>query len=906
MKNKLFKITPLALSILASLSTNLYAAQEEKILEEIEVINVTGSRISRTDIEGIAPIVVFSKADIEASPATNIGQFLQRIPSVTGPATSHASQFSNGSSTATLRGLSARNTLVLLNGRRLGSSGIGGSSDLNTIPMSAIKSIEVLQDGASAVYGSDAIAGVVNVIMDNDFEGFKVKTNYGISSQNDNAEKGFELTYGIKSENGNILVNFSRNRTDGYVMAARDVQNEPDRRGEGGVNLRDPLSSEGSTYNIDGDWWVLKDGADRFNSMSDLRPYNHPWDESWFPGDVPVGDKDGFNYWLYDMGSADLDTENIWISGAQQINNDIEVFFEYLQNNRKSLSRSQPYAFTSDFGDPVEYSENNDYNTFGQSFDVARALMELGPREVNNIDSTTSRIVIGAQGSIYDWEWDISFNHQRTKSTNNILGVSYSRVLAAAGDSDECRDRNDGCVPIDLMGKIGSITPDMLSYIQRDAKSSSQGEMDSWQFNTTGDVFDLPAGTVQVAFGLEYRQEHAQQDYASIDEEGDRIFQAGLGDTNAPTRSIKEFYGEINIPLLSDAPLAQMLEIDMAARYSDYSDFGSTTTPKIGIRWQPIEGLLVRSSKSEGFRAPGFDELYSGLTGGWSYVSDPCAEDDYASKSGCPQGLNGPSAQATGAFVYSGGNADLQPEESKSLTAGIVWAPTSLPGFSISLDMFDIEKTNVIRTTRSSNVVDSNSQGEAGFDGFVERRASDGQITAVYTLYENSGYQNIKGYDTEIKYAFDTQAYGSFDINLIATRMTDYDTGKTKDTATELVGNWYEGSGSYPEYKATLSTTWQLDNFTTVWSSRFVDKVVAADGEGYWLDEKLKNIDSYLQHDAQFGYKLEQWDSMLTVGIENVFDQAPPYIVGSYRNGYDAHTFSSRGRFYYARLSINF
>lgn len=237
METKLLKITPLTLSIMVYMSSNVYAAQEEHILEDIEIINVTGSRISRADIEGIAPIVAFSKADIAASPATNIGQFLQRIPSVTGPATSHASQFSNGSSTVTLRGLSARNTLVLLNGRRLGSSSIGGSSDLNTIPMSAIKSIEVLQDGASAVYGSDAIAGVVNVIMDNNFEGFKVKTNYGISNQDDNIEKGFELTYGIKSEDGNILVHYSRNRFDGYVMSSRDIQDDPDRRGEGGVNL---------------------------------------------------------------------------------------------------------------------------------------------------------------------------------------------------------------------------------------------------------------------------------------------------------------------------------------------------------------------------------------------------------------------------------------------------------------------------------------------------------------------------------------------------------------------------------------------------------------------------------------------------------------------------------------------
>jgi len=851
-------------------------------------------------------VVVFSKADLDASASTNIGQFLQKMPSITGPTSTHAQQFSGGTATATLRGLSARNTLVLVNGRRLGSSGTGGSSDLNAIPMSAIQSIEVLQDGASAVYGSDAIAGVVNIIMDNDFEGFKVKTSYGISAQSDNAEKGFEITYGLDTDKGNLLVNYSRNRVEGYTMAQRGVQADPDKRGIGGVNLRDPLSSTGSTYQIDGDWWVLKEGADRFNSMDDLRPYNHPWDESWFPGDVPVGDEDGFNYWLYDMGSADFDVENLWVSGTSALSDDIDVFFEFLQNDRKSLSQSQPYAFTSDFGDPVTYSADNDYNTTGESFNVARAFMELGARDVANVDSTTTRFVVGANGEFNDWDWDVSFNRQRTKSYNNIMGVSYSRVLAAAGNSDDCRARNDGCVPLDLMGRVGSITPEMLTYVQRDAKSRSEGSMDSYQFNIVGSVIETMAGDIKAAFGAEYRTEHAMQDYASIDEEGDRIFQGGLSDTRPPERSISEFYGEINIPLLTDAPMAKLLEVDMAARYSDYSDFGTTTTPKFGLRWQPIDGLLVRGSYSEGFRAPGFDELYSGLVGGWGNIpSDPCTGADYASLPGCPQNLGGPAATATGAFQYSGGNAELQPEESESITAGIVWVPSFAEGFSISLDMFDIEKTDVIRTSSANGVIQNNANGIAGFESMIER-AANGQISNVYVLYENTGYQNIKGFDSEITYALNTDALGQFNFNFKATKMTDYDTGATKATASELVGNWYEGSGSYPEFKATLSTTWSYDNITAIWSTRYVDGVRAADGEGYWLDEDLKNIDSNTLHDLQLNYAITELDSTISLGVENVFDQAPPIVVGSYRNGYDAHTFSSRGRYYYARISMSF
>jgi len=906
--NKINK-SAIALAILASITAPaIYADERSEAVKEVEVISVTGSRIARTDIEGIAPVVIFDKADLDISAMTNVGQFLQKMPSITGPSSNHAQQFSGGVATATLRGLGARNTLVLVNGRRLGSSGVGGSSDLNSIPMSAVESIEVLQDGASAIYGSDAIAGVVNIIMNNDFEGLKVKTSSGISDKNDNAENGFELTYGIDTDKGNILVNYSRNKTDGYVMARRNIQNDPDRRGFGGPNNRDPFSSNGTTYNINDDWWVLKDDASRFTSMDDLRKYNHPWDESWAIDSTPVGDEDGFNYWLYDMGSSDLDVENIWVSGTSELNNDVEVFFEYLQNKRKSLSRSQPYGFTPDFGDSVIYSADNKYNTTGESFGVARAFMELGAREVANIDSTTTRFVVGIKGEFNEWDWDLSLNKQNTKSYNDVMGVSYSRVLAAAGNSADCEARNDGCVPLDLMGKVGSITPEMLGYLQRDAKSRSESSMDSYQFNIVGSVYELPAGDISVAFGAEYRTEHAIQDYASIDEEGDRIFQGGLADTRPPEREITEFYGEIVVPLLADMPMAKLVEVDMAARHSDYSDFGTTTTPKFGLRWQPIDGLLVRGSLSEGFRAPGFDELYSGLTGGWSTIpADPCAESDYASLSGCPQNLDGPALSATSAFSYGGGNEELRPEESESKTAGIVWAPTFFEGFTISVDMFDIQKTDVIRRSSANDTVQNNANGVAGFDTMVERDPSNGKIDALYVLYENTGYQNIKGFDTEVTYLLTTESIGEFDFNLKATQMTDYNTGETKATATDLSGKWYEGSGSYPELKAILSTTWTFDDISFNWSARYVDGVTAADGEGYWGQyEGSKKMDSYTQHDAQFNYHFSQYETQLSLGIENVLDEEPPIVLGSYRNGYDSNAFSSRGRYFYARLSMSF
>jgi iron complex outermembrane receptor protein len=896
-------------TIMACISFSAISAENTSAEQEadVEVINVTGSRISRTEMEGIAPIVVFSKADLDASSATNLGAFIQKIPAISGPAESHAAQFATGTATATLRGLAARNTLVLVNGRRLGSSGIGGSADLNTIPMSAVKSIEVVQDGASAVYGSDAIAGVVNIIMNDDFDGLQVKLNYGQSSRSDNEETGIDITYGIDSDKGNLLVNYSRNRENGYVMAERAIQSDPDRRGEGGVNLRDPFSSYGTTYNIDGDWYTLKDNAERFNTMDDLRPYNHPWDESWYPGDVPVGDEDGFNYWLYDMGSADYDVENLWVSGSREFDNDIKVFFEYLQNDRESLSRSQPYAFTSDFGDPVTYSANNDYNTYGQDMNVARAIMELGAREVYDTETSTNRLVLGIQGEISDWDWDLSYNRNRTETYNNIMGVSYARVKAAAGDSDDCRARNDGCVPLDLMGRVGTITPEMLNYLQRDAKSKFDSSMESYQFNITGSVLELPAGDLQVALGAEYRTENMSKDEASIDNEGDRIFVAKLSDTVAPERTVKEVYGEVVIPLLADMPGAKLLEVDFAARYSNYSDFGSTTTPKFGLKWQPMKGMLVRGSYSQGFRAPGFDELYSGLLGGFMYTQDPCAKDDYQSKPGCPQDLGGPAPQGTGSFVYTGGNAELQPEDAESSNIGIVWAPTFIDGFSISLDRFQIEKTNVIQKTLSSQVLEKNADGEAGFEDAVDRFAS-GQIEAVYTLYENLGYQSVSGYDTEIMYAFETESLGGFDLNFKATYMTEFASGTDANDAkdNDSIGNWYESSGSYPELKATFVATWQFNDFTTVWSSRYVDSVIAAPGEGYWLDEELKNIDSNLTHDAQLNYNVNQFDTLLTVGIKNVFDQAPPAVVGSFRNGYDAHTYSSQGRYYYVRMTMNF
>ncbi|HWM28546.1 MAG TPA: TonB-dependent receptor plug domain-containing protein, partial [Woeseiaceae bacterium] len=316
--------------------------------ETIENVVVTGSRLVQKHLTDAAPVTVMSREDIDVTGATSVGELLRELPAAGASSSESAGRGNNGTATVALRGLSAVNTLVLINGRRVISNSAGGTVDLNSIPFDAIERVEVLQDGASAVYGSDAIAGVVNLIMRTDFDGLLLRAGYGESSRGDLPNRELSLTFGNDFDQGNFVFNASWNDAGGNVIADRPVSRDPDWRSLGGRNFRDPLPPYAVVSGLDPNdparELMLREGVQQAASIDDFRDFI-------FPGtDTPLSSgNDGINYWEYESSAVDIEKLNLWFSGTYDLNQNLAAFVETSYNNRQSYGFLAPNYFGSVF-----------------------------------------------------------------------------------------------------------------------------------------------------------------------------------------------------------------------------------------------------------------------------------------------------------------------------------------------------------------------------------------------------------------------------------------------------------------------------------------------------------------------------------------------------------------------------
>jgi outer membrane receptor protein involved in Fe transport len=878
-------------------------AQERTDDGEIEMIVVTGSRLAQKHLMDAAPVTVLSRNDIDATGAASVGELLRELPAAGASSSESAGRGNNGTATVALRGLSAVNTLVLINGRRVISNNAGGTVDLNSVPFDAIERVEVLQDGASAVYGSDAIAGVVNLIMRTDFDGLLLKAGYGESSRGDLPNRDLGLTFGQDFDEGQFIFNASWNDSGGNVIADRPVSTDPDWRSMGGRNFRDPLPPYAVVTGLDPNdparQLILREGVAQATSIDDFRDFIFP------DTDTPLSSgNDGINYWEYESSTVDIEKLNLWFSGTYDINQNLAAFVEASYNNRQSFGFLAPNYFGSVFGEPVTLSANNDYNPFGVDLDIARTIIEQldypdTQARISDVDARTHRIVTGLQGELGGWGWDISYNHQQL---HQFTYGGYNRVMEwirqAAGDSDACRAATNGCVPINLLGAPGSITREMLDFISEDTFTDIQANFDSIAANATGKIFELPNGDVNLAAGVEYRVEEFDQNSANRNQ---LIEQGTTSDAHPPERKVSEVYLETSLPLLTDLPFVTSLDLDLAVRYSHYNDFGNTTNPKVGLKWQVTDEVLLRGSWGTGFRAPTFTEAYSAQTRGFQPVNDPCLGPDFALYPGC----NGQQATTTssGAFVVRGGNPDLQPEEADNLTMGIVWRPDFFAGLALTLDYYQIEKTEIIGTANIDYVIEQNALN-GSFADRVTRDAGNAVFEVVVTR-DNLLQQEVRGYDLGVEYATEQTAFGVFSGRVDLTYLDSYKQSPAPDQpAVERVGTYSGEVGTLAEYRWTGRVNWTLDNLDVSTGVRYVDDVTNLGS--LLVDGERLQTDGYLQADLIVNYLFEDLGTTLSVGVENIFDEMPPWLEGNYFNGFDEGSFHSRGRFFYTRIEKRF
>lgn len=896
------------ISCLALTSVGLVAHAQERTQpsdpeddEPVEEILVTGSRLPTTGLDTSSPVSILSSVEIGATNLSSTGELLREMPfSGAQTATDTAGRGNSGVATAALRGLSSVNTLVLMNGRRLLATNAEGEVDLNSIPFEAIERLEILQDGASAVYGADAIAGVVNLVMKDSYDGLSIDGYFGVSERGDAELLNLSAIFGEQFDRSGFVVVAHHREQDGYLIADRPCCRDPDQRDRGGANLRDPLPVPASVKGLDPDdpsaEFIIRDGVTQATSLDDFRPFVNN-----FFG--PPAPDDAFNYFEYETSMSDSVIDNIWFSGYYELTDRVTAFAEIAHNQRESFSFLAPDAFGEVFGDPIFLHPDNDFNPFDVELSVARTIIEQGRGNgrQQDVDSTTRRVVAGLRGELDGfrlgtWNWELSYNAQRLDQFRFAGDVtSRTRLQLAAGDSDACRASPLDCVPINLLGEAGTITQEMLDFILIPAFTVRDSSLDSFQFNLSGPLFSLPAGDILLAFGAEYREEGFALRNDSFRNNGDVIFSGTTSDATPPDRDAREAYLETSIPVIED------LDLDVAVRFSDFSQFGTTTNPKIGLRWRPVEDWLFRGSFGEGFRQPTFDEAFSGQTRSFRNITDPCEGPDFAEIPGC-MGMQAP--VVTGAFVISGGNPNLEPETADNFTLGVVWTPSAAEGLAVTLDAFRIEKDDVIRTADVNFIIDQNVRFGL-FPGQV-RRDQNFRIQEVDAFLGNIGRQEVQGLDLSVDYRTPSYDFGSVEARVDITYMDEFALSPAPGIpATDRVGLYETALGSVAEYKAYSNVRWYSADgrWTVNYSNRFVDGVTNVDG----FATSMQDVSSYLQHDisASYTFDLLGQESTITIGVEDVLDEDPPFVEGNFQNGFDTGTFNARGRYFFVKARLN-
>ncbi|WP_129794560.1 TonB-dependent siderophore receptor [Sphingosinicella sp. CPCC 101087] len=890
-------------SLLASAA---YAQEAEPpaAAAESEAIIITGSRLPSTDLTAAAPVTVLDREEIDQTGAQSVGELLRELPVASPSASESAGRGNNGSANVALRGLSAVNTLVLIDGRRVIASTAGGTVDLNSIPFEAIERVEVLQDGASAVYGSDAIAGVVNIIMRRSYDGLLLRGGYGISSRGDLPNRELSATFGQEFDRGGFVLSASWRKADGNRIAQRPVSRDPDWRSRGGRNFRDPLPIYTSFRGLDPGnpdrELIIREGVTQATSLSDFRDFL-------FPGTNDPGANDGINYWQYESSASDIEQVNLWFNGNYELTEGIRFFLQGGFNSRESLGYLAPDYIGEVFGDTVIVSANNDFNPFGVDVSAARSFVEQ-PRDSwrqSDVDSKTYRFIAGLEGEFGGgWHWDVSYNQQHLDQlTYSGRGINLNRIREAAGDSDVCRALNNGCVPINLFGAPGSISQEVFDFISTDLFSDVSAELRSAVANVRGTLFSLPAGDVGLALGAEYREEEFSQNNNANGPDDVFAARGTIGpDFFPPIRKISEVYAETAIPILRDLPLIESLDVEAAVRFSDYNDFGSTTNPKVGIRWRPYEDLMLRGSWGTGFRAPSFTETYSGTSRGFRPIVDPCTGEDFASFPGC----NGRRAitDSSGAWVISGGNPDLQPEDAENLTIGLVFTPSFIPRLAITVDYYRIKKDNIIGTADVNYMILQNALDGTSYADRITRNENN-YVFEVTATRDNLLNQSIRGIDIGASYETPTASWGKLSLRTDVTYLDSYKNSPAPDVAPiERSGTYTTELGTLAKWRATGRATWSYGDFDLSYAFRYVDGVLNQ-GSLRINGEQLR-ARSYFQSDLVANFYVNPGDMKLTLGVENVFDRMPPWLEGNYQNGFDQGVFNSRGRYFFARVEKKF
>ncbi|GLS25561.1 TonB-dependent receptor [Marinibactrum halimedae] len=886
-------------------STTTAISASEGEFEELTVVDsiLVGSRIGDSNAGYTASIDVINSPTLELSGAQSLIDFFKFTPAVTGNSTSTSvSNGGNGTSTVTLRGLPANNTLVLINGQRVAFNGLSGDSvDLNSIPPSAIERIEILKDGASAYYGSDAIAGVVNIVLRNQQEGFTVEQYYGQTYYEDLRTRNTIISGGHKTGDWSFYGNANFLDQSGINSRDRDFSASADARNQGGSDTRSSTTPTARISLNNGQTVTLDVNTDRGGiSTLDERSESARYRD--------VTEEDLFNYLQYTSSTSPIEQTNLYLSGQYTPSSTFTFQANAAYSQTESTINLAPLPLSTGRNQisPITVSSENRFNPFEEDItDIRRRVLEAGNR-VQEFTSESTRFNISADGSHHGINWSSAAYWSKSEANRHSFGIaSGNRVRRALGPSRDCQGREiDGCTPLNLFGSPGSITQEQLDYILTENELKGFTRIHGLHTAIDWEVGEWwSAGPVLAAAGIDWRMERIRSRSSAPDDDF-LIGQNDVSDTNG-SRQIQEVFAEIHIPILKHEPYAESLDLNIALRASQYSDFGNNTSPHLSIGYSPTPNWVLRANFSKGFRAPSLDELQREGLQTQAALNDPCANPDNVEVlPGCTQQSDPTVSQFLTIFQ---GDEDLQPEKSINRSAGIVWQSTVNDNndLKISADYFSISQKDVINTNPQFIV---NENAETGRYRDLVQRNAEGDITKIFAPHINIGQLDVQGIDLSLNYQHTSKHRGVFNYTFNAVNLHEF-TEKIADgeTPRNLVGFYVdsaaEGYGTIPKWKASAGFEWRKNKITLAYNMHYLDSLKETPPRF----NQARKIESWTTHNAQLNIK-NVWKKNLnfTFGIDNITNEEPPFVDSSINDNYDPYSYNAKQMFWYLKLGYRF
>ena len=940
------------------------AEPEEPLLDVV----ITGSRIAvDRGLVASSPVQTISIDELRASGNVTLEDTLNQLPQLKPDNTGTVNQSGGaGVLSANLRALGAVRTLVLVDGRRFIPADVTGLVDLATIPEGLIERIEVLTGGASAVYGSDAVGGAVNFILRRDFEGLEFRTQFGSTSRSDGESKKFDLLFGsnVADGRGNVSVHGSYTQRDPVFMADRAFSQQPLLAdGTGKLNPFGSGNIPGGVIGLNSVQLQQIVGVPNLLNQNGFCP--GPIQGVRFGNDgAPLPfcrPTEQYNYAAINFLQRPLEQWQISALANFELSDNVEAYGQFFFTKKENEFQQAPEAVSptssgqatgtvlitnADTNPLFPVATRNFFAANRAFFDpdgdgiftvrsTQRRFEEFGPRNTS-ITADSLGFTTGLRGAFAvgdeTWRWDAFGQFARSDVNflqSNLLSRSRTTLgldAVVVGGQVRCRNNLLNCVPVNIFG-TNTLTPAMASFLSVDTSRADDFERKVAGASITGNLFELPAGDVGAAFGVEWREETFSTLPDEISSSGDLAAQTVAPQPNGGKVSLSEVFAEFRVPLLKELPAMESLVLEAAVRRSDYDTIGAVNTWKANLDWAVVDGVRVRGGVNRAIRAPNLNELFQTPTAGFTGGTDPCwttrnptqAVRDFCIRSGVPAGIINtftPGA-SQGWFARSGGNPALQEEVADTITAGIVLTPSWLGGVQASLDYFEITVEDAIATVSSQQLVnacytslDANSSACRS----IVRLPVSGQIDSVNAPLLNVASREVRGWDVRLGYGFEAPAWlslpgspGRLQFTYLGSLLEDDTTASLPNLPIVNCAGRYEGACSgdavriTPKYRGQVRVGWDSGPMRLGLEWQMIGEIKLAPGAA----NQNGTISAWNYLDFNFGYELSE-RIRLTGGVTNALDKQPPVL--GFTGGGDSNTniplFDPLGRRYFLGVAL--